>query len=120
MSSPLLRRSVPFVLAGAGALGLIAWAPAQDKGKPEKGLEHRERGEEEELEGLMNQMKAEVRALSKGINAENRDKSLERIANFERAVLGAKLQTPPNAEGLEGDKKTEFMNGFRKKLIEVL
>lgn len=123
MSRSMLRRSVPFVLASAGAFGLIAWSPAasQDKGKPEKGPEQHERGQkEEDLEGYMNTMKAELRALSKGITAENRDKSLERVANFERAVLAAKLETPPNAAALEGDKKAEFMNGFRKKLIEVL
>ena len=117
---PLLRRSVPFALVGIATLGLIAWIPARsqdkgEKGRPERGQEH-----ENPLEGDMNTMKAELRALGKGINAESRDKALERIANFQKAVLAAKLETPPNAADVPADKKAEYVAGFRRKLIEVL
>ena len=113
----MLRSAFPFVFVGVATLGLIAWIPArtQDKGRPERGQE-----KENPLEGAMNTMKSELRSLGRGITAENRDKSLERIANFQRQVLTAKLETPPNAAPLEGAAKVEFMTGFRRKLIEVL
>jgi hypothetical protein len=119
----LLRRSVPFALVGAAMLGLIAWIPARSQDKQDKGEHGRpERGQEKDspLEGDMNTMKAELRALGKGINAESRDKALERIANFQKAVLAAKLETPPTAAEVPADKKAEYVAGFRRKLIEVL
>jgi len=117
---PLLRRSVPFALLGAATLGLVAWIPARSQDKGERGRPERAQEKENALEGAMNTMKSEVRALGKGINAESRDKSLERIANFQKAVLAAKLETPPTAADVPADKKAEFLAGFRKKLIEVL
>ena len=117
MSPSMLHRSTPVLLVAAAALGLIAWLPAraQEKGRPEHGQE-----KENALEGAMNTMKAELRGLSKGINADNRDKSLERIANFQKAVLAAKLETPDTIAKVEDAKKAEFKAGFRKQLIEVL
>ena len=104
------RRSLPFVLLAAGSLALAAWIPVRAQ----------EPAASELLEHSMEQMNGALKALLKGIDASNRDKSLANLAKLQAGVVAAKAETPPMAATLEESKRPEFVAGFRRKLVEVL
>ena len=116
-----LRRTAPFLAVGALALGLIAWTPAQEPGRPQRGGgERREAAPVVDLEHSMESMNGALKGLSKGITAENKDRSLEQIARMQTGVVAAKSAVPPMAASIEEAKRAEFVVGYRRKLIEVL
>ena len=111
------RRSLPFFLLGAAALGLAA-ANAPTSQEPGKHEEHA--GGDEALEHAMEAMNGSLKALLKGVDANNKDKALEHVAKLQTNVLIAKLATPPMAEKLDAAKRPAFLAGYRHKLVDVL
>jgi hypothetical protein len=74
----------------------------------------------EALKQAMHQMDESLKNLSKGITAENRDKSLEELAKFETAVMTAKAQTPDSAAKVDEKKRPAFVADFKKTLVEAM
>jgi hypothetical protein len=62
----------------------------------------------------MEQMNGAMRQMLKGMDASNRDKSLELVARFQSGLLAAKLEKP------HGVSAPEDLAAFRKALVEVL
>jgi hypothetical protein len=106
-----LRRSAPLFLAGSIAIAVSASFP-----RPVVAAA----AVDGPLEESMEQMNASMKALLKGVNAENRDASLAHVAKLQAGVLSAKLETPPSAEKVEEAKRAAFVGDFRKQLVRVL
>lgn len=74
----------------------------------------------EALKGAMHQLDDSMKILSKGVTAENRDKSLEELAKLETALMTAKALTPDSAAKIDEKKRNAYVNDFKKTLVEAL
>jgi len=111
-----VRRSAPFILAGAAAFALAAFVPARRVTEPVDTVA----SSDDELEHAMEQMNAALKSLLKGVNADNRDAALEQIAKFQSGVLVAKLRKPASADKVAEKERPEFLADYRKTLVRVL
>ncbi len=72
------------------------------------------------LEKSMKEMNGAMKALSRGVTADNKDAALDALSKFEAAIINAKSQTPETAEKVDEKKRPEFVASFRKTLLETL
>ncbi|MCK6448513.1 MAG: cytochrome b562 [Planctomycetes bacterium] len=75
---------------------------------------------DEELEGGMREMNGALKAIGKGISAENRDVALEALSKFQRGAIAAKASTPGMAAKLDEKQRPEFVAEYRKMLAETV
>lgn len=108
MSTPrtLLLRSVPIVLLAAGA---AAWLTSAAPARPN-----------DTIEAAMGQINQSMKALGKGINAENSAAMLAELVKLEQALMSAKGETPDTAAAVDEKKRPEFVAEYRTSLIEAL
>jgi len=72
------------------------------------------------LDGAMQKLQAGMQRLGKALDKKDAPASLGIVIEMQAAAAVAKLETPPKAEGLtDAAKKTEFVQGFRKQMIEL-
>jgi hypothetical protein len=74
----------------------------------------------EALETAMRQIDDSLKALGKGVTAENRPAMLLELAKFETAVIAAKAEIPESAAKVDEKKRDAFVADYRKTLIEAL
>ncbi|HUR28576.1 MAG TPA: hypothetical protein VM509_10345 [Planctomycetota bacterium] len=108
-SSPSLRRAFICLalILSTSAVGLawISRAPAPAG---------------EALKTAMHQIDESLKALGKGVTAENRPAMLVELAKLETAVMTAKAETPESAAKVDEKKRDAFVAEYRKTLVETL
>jgi cytochrome b562 len=111
-SRTIARRPLPLLLLAAVAAGALSFAGAHAASPAA--------APNDAIEQAMGQMNQALKALGKGITAENKATALEELVKFEQAVLAAKSQTPDSAAGVDEKKRAEFVAEFRSTLCEAL
>jgi len=72
------------------------------------------------IEAAMGEINRAMKALGKGINAENSAAMLEELVKLEQALMSAKGETPDTAAEVDEKKRAEFVAEFRTTLLEAL
>jgi len=72
------------------------------------------------IEEAMDQLQQSMKALGKGINAENSASALDELAKMENALLSAKAQVPDTAAAVDEKKRGAFVAEFRTTLLEAV
>lgn len=72
------------------------------------------------LEQAMEEMQRALKALGKGISAENQAAALEELGRLEQAMLTAKAQVPDSAAAVDEKKRAAYVAEFRSTLCEAL
>lgn len=117
MSRASLFGFVPCALIAAASIGSLAWSPTVVHApEPASALA----SDESPLAEAMETMNSAMRSMAKGIDAANRDKSLDNVAKMQTALLVAKLEKPPEAAKVEEAKRAEFLTGYRKMMAQLL
>jgi len=104
------------VLGGVLVLSAVAPAPASPSPMPASAAAATDTDLLTAMEGLKTHMKATAMALQ----GNSTEEALEHIAEMQRLVLLAKLESPPNLEELAKKERAAHQMAFRKDLIGVL
>lgn len=113
--------ALPLSLICAGFVASAVWITAGGAdAAPAVSITDRDAAANDQLEQSMRQINSSVKALTRGITADNRDESLAQIVRIEQAVISAKTATPDSASAIDAAKQPAFFAEFRKSLVEVL
>lgn len=103
LSRSILLRSASALLLAAGAATWLTAARPNDT-----------------IEASMGQLMQSMKALGKGVNAENADATLGELVKIQQALIAAKGETPDTAAAVDEKKRAEFVAEYRTTLLEAL
>jgi len=103
LSRSILLRSASALLLAAGAAAWLTAARPNDT-----------------IEASMGQLMQSMKALGKGVNAENADATLGELVKIQQALIAAKGETPDTAAAVDEKKRAEFVAEYRTTLLEAL
>lgn len=109
-----------FLVATAG-LCAFAWSQARESAAASSAsTAESAAGGNDAIAHAMQQMNDALKALGKGVTAENRAAMLEELSKFESALISAKSQTPASAAKVDEKKRAAFVSDFRHTLVDTL
>lgn len=72
------------------------------------------------LEEIMEDLRSELKAIGKGIDAKDQDAAWKSICSFQKQVLAAKQQIPEKASSVAAAERPAFVNAYRTRISELL
>ena len=115
-----IHQTLSIAFLAALLLGLFVWSTSRNvEGSTSPVAPALEPGNDL-IAKSMQQMNDALKALGKGVTADNKSAMLDELTKFETALIAAKSQTPSSAAKIDEKKRPAYLADFRKTMIDTL